>query len=667
MKPHLKFGLTKIVSVATAGVMALALIGVSVAIFNTLQSQIVLRAQQSQDKSLRSAAAIVRRDLEGVKVRTDAQGNIDRIEMAAIPERFDDHAMIDEIGQITGETATIFRWDPTTRDFWRKTTNIVKPDGTRAVGTSLGRDGAVYPVIMNGDTFRGEAVILGKPYYTIYTPIYDPSGSISGILYAGVDKARINALFGKMALPLILVSVLGLIAAVIIMALLARALLRPIPRLTRVASNIAAGKHAGDVPYQEATNEIGELARAIGVFQKNDIEKRKAESEAAQVRQANDAEQARRDEERDQSAKQLSTATGILGDALHRLAAGDLTVRVASQLPVGLKSLGDDFDSAVEQLEDTIESVLRGVEQLKTGTDEIAGASRDLSRRTESQATTLQQTAAAVTEITETVNRTAEGAVQASDTMAKAGAEAETGGKVVARAVSAMGDIEKSSREISEIIGVIDELAFQTNLLALNAGVEAARAGDAGRGFAVVAAEVRVLAQRCTAAAKQIKDLISTSTVQVDEGVKLVNQTGEALARIVNGVSEINQVVSSISISAQEQASGLQQVNSAVNELDSVTQHNAAMAEESTAATEQLMQQANELSREITRFRIRQSEGAAKPAAVPSEKALRDQLKAATPHVFANRKAKPPVAPVVLKVAAAGSDAGAMAEEWDEF
>ncbi|MCP1199009.1 methyl-accepting chemotaxis protein [Notoacmeibacter sp. MSK16QG-6] len=666
MRLHLKYGLAKIVTIATACVMTVALGATAIAVFSSLQKQMVSQADERHQMSLRTAASVISHEFEGVELTFDANGEIERLVMADIPDTFTDHSLIDEIGVVTGETVTIFKWEEETKDFWRKSTNIVKPDGSRAVGTELGQNGAVYPAILRGETYEGEATILGTPYYTVYLPIYSPAGDISGILYTGIEKSEIDGLFGEVAWPLLLVSVLVLIGAVLVMALLSRALLKPIPQLTEVASEIADGDHDADVPYREATNEIGRLARAIEVFQKNDIKKREAESDALEARQASETDRARRDEEREEAASELTGATVALGEALHKLADGDLTVRVSAKLPANLKSLGNDFDMAVSQLEETIENVLRGVTQLKTGTNEIAGASKDLSSRTESQATTLQQTAAAVTEITETVNRTAEGAVQAADTMTKAGAEAEKGGQVVSRAVAAMGDIEKSSKEISEIIGVIDELAFQTNLLALNAGVEAARAGEAGRGFAVVASEVRVLAQRCTDAAKQIKDLISTSTVQVDEGVKLVNQTGEALERIVNGVNEINQVVSSISHSAQEQAAGLKQVNSAVNELDNVTQHNAAMAEESTAATDQLMQQANELSQEITRFRTSRSQPARQAAtAVRAEPSLRDQLKKATPHAFAQRKQEAPVAPVTLKLAATGTDD--VADEWDEF
>jgi methyl-accepting chemotaxis protein len=251
---------------------------------------------------------------------------------------------------------------------------------------------------------------------------------------------------------------------------------------------------------------------------------------------------------------------------------------------------------------------------MQSGAKEISSAAEDLSRRTERQAASLEETAAALDQITATVRRTAENAQEADKVVSQTRAQAETGGAVVQRAVDAMGEIERSSDQISQIIGVIDEIAFQTNLLALNAGVEAARAGEAGRGFAVVASEVRALAQRSADSAKEIKTLISASGAQVKSGVVLVRETGEALTGIAGRIVEVTQLMSEIRGSTQEQAVGLAEVNTAVNEMDQVTQQNAAMVEESTAASVALSREAAELAQLVGRFTTSPDGGSSRPA-----------------------------------------------------
>ncbi len=303
-----------------------------------------------------------------------------------------------------------------------------------------------------------------------------------------------------------------------------------------------------------------------------------------------------------EAENQVNTVVASLGTSLSELAQGNLETSVYAEFAPEFAKLKTDFNSAAAQLKSTIELVKKGAGSIRLGTEEISQASDDLSRRTENQAASLEETAAAVKEITDTVNKTARGATHARETVSVAKADAEKGGEVVRKAIAAMNGIETSSKQISQIIGVIDEIAFQTNLLALNAGVEAARAGDAGRGFAVVASEVRALAQRSAEAAKEIKGLISASTGQVAQGVQLVGETGQALTRIVSQVAEINTIVTDIATSANEQAHGLEQVNTAVNEMDQVTQQNAAMVEQATAATQTLSQQTEELVRLVSRF-----------------------------------------------------------------
>jgi methyl-accepting chemotaxis protein len=293
-----------------------------------------------------------------------------------------------------------------------------------------------------------------------------------------------------------------------------------------------------------------------------------------------------------------------IGAAMTALADGDLQCRLHRPLTPELDSLRVDFNRSIATLESTIKSVSRTAQSVSSASGEIRTSSEDLSRRTEQQASNLEETAAALDQITATVKRTADGALHAREVVNGAKSEAERSGAVVQEAVKSMGNIESSSRKISQIIGVIDEIAFQTNLLALNAGVEAARAGDAGRGFAVVAQEVRALAQRSADAAKEIKLLISTSGEQVAAGVTLVGEAGRALDRIAAQVSDINTVVVDIAASAQEQATALNQVNTSINQMDRVTQQNAAMVQETTAACHGLAQESHALSGLIAGFKV---------------------------------------------------------------
>lgn len=297
-------------------------------------------------------------------------------------------------------------------------------------------------------------------------------------------------------------------------------------------------------------------------------------------------------------------AVQSISDGLDKLASNNLEHRISETLGGEFEGLRVNFNTSLERLRDTIESVVHGAQAIETGVGEIATAADDLSRRTEQQAASLEETAAALDELTATVQSSAEGVRRGAAAANAAKDQAIRSGDVMHDAVRAMSDIEQSSGQISRIIGVIDEIAFQTNLLALNAGVEAARAGDAGKGFAVVASEVRALAQRSADAAKEIKALIVSSSEQVGRGVALVDQTGEALKDIVERVSEIDILISDIARSSQEQASGLAQVNVAINLMDQATQKNAAMVEETTAATISLRSETAQLAEFVGGFRI---------------------------------------------------------------
>ncbi|CAN5904417.1 methyl-accepting chemotaxis protein [soil metagenome] len=388
----------------------------------------------------------------------------------------------------------------------------------------------------------------------------------------------------------------------------------PIAVMTQAMEQLASGDLSTHVAGKERKDEIGAMARAVQVFKENGLALTTAEAEKVRMEAQTGEERQRAEAERAALAAEQAHVVDSVGEGLSRLSDGDLLHRLPADFPADYVKLRDDFNRAMSGLEEAMLVISANASSMQNGAGEISGAADDLSRRTEQQAASLEETAAALDEITVTVKKSAAGAEQANDVVNAARGDAERSGVVVNEAVEAMGEIASSSKQISQIIGVIDEIAFQTNLLALNAGVEAARAGDAGRGFAVVASEVRALAQRSAEAAKEIKTLIAASTRQVETGVRLVGETGTALAGIVNKVSEISGLVSEIAASSQEQATGLNQVNAAVNQMDQVTQQNAAMVEQSTAASHSLSQEAQELNRLVARFKTSGAQAAPQAA-----------------------------------------------------
>jgi methyl-accepting chemotaxis protein len=380
---------------------------------------------------------------------------------------------------------------------------------------------------------------------------------------------------------------------------------RAISRLSVHASGLVGDDLTTEAPYANRSDEIGDLAKSLEVMRAFRTERRRLLAEAEETRMAADADREARAAAIAENGRVMRHAVEVLGEGLHRLAEGNLVHRISGQLHPEADALRTDFNASVEKLRETLVVIVETVETIKAGMQEMAAASDDLSRRTLQQAASIEETATALTQITEAVRKTAEGANHANTVVTETRGDTATSRDVVRKAIGAMNGIEKSSREIGNIIGVIDEIAFQTNLLALNAGVEAARAGESGRGFAVVAQEVRALAQRSAEAAREIKGLIAISTAQVGEGVTLVGATGEALERIMQQVGQISDVVTEIASSADNQASGLREVDIAVSEMDQTTQQNAAMVEQSTASIHTMTTKTAELVRLVGQFDVR--------------------------------------------------------------
>ena len=412
----------------------------------------------------------------------------------------------------------------------------------------------------------------------------------------------------------------------------ARQLSAPIRRVSEVMNAVADGNLDADVPYLGQNDEIGEMAAAVEVFKKNGREVRRMNAQETAMRAKSDDLQAgmaivvdaaaggdfsRRinkdygDENLNRFAATINALlTGVdngvseTSRVIESLARGDLTEKMDGEFRGVFAELQANVNQTLSKLRETMREVRSSTEGISGNANELRSAADDLSKRTEQQAAALEETSAALDEITAVVRNSTDRAQEASTMVAETKQKTEESASVVRDAVSAMDRIEHASREISQIINVIDEIAFQTNLLALNAGVEAARAGEAGKGFAVVAQEVRELAQRSATAAKDIKALITKSGQEVGRGVSLVQKTGSALNEIETRVLAINDHIHSIATAAREQSTGLHEVNTAINQMDQVTQRNAAMVEETSAATHKLSNEAGHLVTLVSRFKV---------------------------------------------------------------
>ena len=435
----------------------------------------------------------------------------------------------------------------------------------------------------------------------------------------------------KVALITLTIGGIMLIGIAITLAMmLTKMIARPITDLTQTMAQLASGKNDVAVPDTDRADELGDMARAVLVFRDAAVSK-----------------------ETDDSDRELAMAE--IGRKLHDLSESDLRARL-NDLPPAFSGVARDFNAALEQLCGVMGSVRGTIDSISTSSSEIRQATNDLSKRSEQQAAKLQSSTAAMAEITRKVGESAAIAASASKAMVEARAEAEQGGDVVHKAIEAMQGIEKASQEIVEIVTVIDGIAFQTNLLALNAGVEAARAGDAGKGFAVVASEVRALAQRAADAASDVKTKITSTAAHVSTGVELVNETGGSLSRIIERVSSVSDSIEAMASAAEQQSSGLSEVNSAIGSMDIMTQQNAAMVEQTTAATELLAKEAEELFRAFSAFKVDAGSGhrPAAAAMTPVVHTMPVQHRAPPP-----RPAPPP--PVIGNLAVQSDD------DWSEF
>jgi Methyl-accepting chemotaxis protein len=646
--------LTTMIATLVISAIIVSIAAVTAATYLNLSASTRASAMADLEGDLRTAATVVGGKLPGSEVVWAEDGSIASVKTWAMPRLFVNHELVDSVVRLTGETATIYGAEDHSKPLIALSSTLVTPEGERLLGDVLDETNPAYATLVEGKAYFGEANVLGTDYYTAYQPILDQQSRLIGVLYAGTDKAKLEAgilstlwiLLGVGAVSLVVLGVLGYVMSRLMMA--------AVPKLARTMKAVAEGDYATEVPFIQQGNEIGEMARAVEVFRENGLK-------VSQMTEEERAASQRRRVERTDMMVALQAAFGEVVDAA---IAGDFSKRVHAQFPDpelnalagsvnnlvetvdrGISETGEvlaaladtnltrrmvgdyqgsfaklkaDTNAVGDKLTDVVAQLRSTSRALKTATGEILSGANDLSERTTKQAATIEETSAAMEQLATTV---AENARMAEDADVKAQSVSQSAahsGRTMAEANEAMERITSSSAKISNIIGMIDDIAFQTNLLALNASVEAARAGDAGKGFAVVAVEVRRLAQSAASASADVKALIEQSANEVKGGSKLVSSASEQLTAMLNAVGENASLMQSIAKASREQAAAIDEVSVAVRTLDEMTQHNAALVEETNAAIEQTEAQASELDRVVDIFTIEET-GSAVVKAAPSQ------------------------------------------------
>ncbi|MBS1187495.1 MAG: putative Methyl-accepting chemotaxis protein [Burkholderiaceae bacterium] len=559
-----------------------------------------------------------------------------------------DHSVADRFSAQSGILATVFVRSE--NEFIRISTSLKNDKGERAIGTALDANSAAYKSLLEGKTYNGITTLFGREYFTEYLPLKNSSGQVIGALYVGIDFSE-NVKAIKNRIISMKVGDNGFFYAI----------------------DAAPGSTYGNIVMHE--KDEGKNVLGIKATDGREIVKEllKAKNGVMHYVDAADAEGRERiisfhyfkdwdwivigrayTDEITRDARTLrnwfmlggllavvalavllyllvrnlvSRPLGHAVTAASEIAKGDLTVRLESDRSDEIGQLANAMNSISQGLANVVWNVRRGTDTIASASSEIASGNQDLSSRTEQQASSLEETASSMEELTSTVRQNADNAMQANQLAVTASDVAARGGNVVSQVVETMHDIDASSKKIADIINVIDGIAFQTNILALNAAVEAARAGEQGRGFAVVATEVRALAQRSAAAAREIKDLIDDSVGKVEAGSRLVEHAGATMQEVVASIRQVHDIMAEITAASREQSDGIEQVNQAITQMDQVTQQNAALVEQAAAAAEALQNQSADLVKQVNIFKLKSTATGTRDEAAALVKKAIEQLR----------------------------------------
>ena len=615
---------------------------VAMAVYLSFSSTMMQQGRDRQETNLKTAATIfaaATNNKGGTVVHWTEDGAMSQVTGWALLPFFDTE-LVDGIARVTGAETAIYITDKDSGELVNNTTTLHGADGESLKGRVIDPEGPVLAALSAGEGWFGEEALAGQNYYSAYFPVNREDGALAGALFVGETVATIEqSVTDMMGFLAVIALATGLVLAGIgyVVSLV---IIRPIPRIANAMGSIAEGAYDTNVPYRDLGNEVGSMARAVEVFRENGLRvSEMTEAEAARI--IADEENRRTmmaelqdafgavvdaavagdfgkrvatqfpDEELNVLASSVNNLVSTVdrgvsevGSVLGALANTDLTRRMEGDYEGALARLKDDTNAVADKLNEVVGQLRATSGTLKTATSEILSGANDLSERTTKQAATIEETSAAMEQLATTVLTNAERAQDASRSAAQVTQTAEHGGQVMAEATDAMERITTSSGKISNIIGMIDDIAFQTNLLALNASVEAARAGEAGKGFAVVAVEVRRLAQSAAQASSEVKTLIEQSANEVKGGSRLVADAAAKLTAILQAARTSNDLMHSIASESREQASSIEEVNTAVRTMDEMTQHNAALVEEMNAAIEQTEAQATQLDWIVDVFHV---------------------------------------------------------------